>query len=61
MIFKLRNRTKYMTLQAGDIILTGTPKGVVMGYPDKQQVWLKSGDVVEIRIGGIGCLTNYFR
>ena len=49
-----------MTLQAGDIILTGTPSGVVLGYPEDQQDWLKTGDEISIEIEGLGRLTNSF-
>ena len=45
-----------MTLNPGDIIATGTPKGVGKGFnPPK---YLKAGDKVEIRIEGIGSLIN---
>jgi 2-keto-4-pentenoate hydratase/2-oxohepta-3-ene-1,7-dioic acid hydratase in catechol pathway len=50
--------TKYMTLKPGDLILTGTPEGVVFGYPMDKQIWLKSGDVVSIEIEKLGTLTN---
>ncbi|WP_096189456.1 fumarylacetoacetate hydrolase family protein [Evansella halocellulosilytica] len=47
-----------MTLEAGDIIATGTPKGVGKGFnPPK---FLKAGDVVEVEIEGIGTLKNVF-
>ena len=45
-----------MTLQAGTIIATGTPAGVVMGMQPPQ--FLQTGDVVECRIAKIGVLTN---
>ena len=45
-----------MTLLAGTIIATGTPSGVCMGMEDP--VFLRSGDVVECEIGGIGVLRN---
>lgn len=45
-----------MTLNPGDIIATGTPKGVGMGFTPPR--FLKSGDVVEINIEGIGALVN---
>lgn len=45
-----------MTLKAGSIIATGTPKGVVMGMDSLP--FLKRGDVVECRIEGIGSLVN---
>lgn len=45
-----------MTLKAGTIISTGTPEGVGMGFvPPK---FLKSGDIVECVIEGIGSLRN---
>ena len=45
-----------MTLLPGDIIATGTPQGVGMGFnPPK---FLKKGDVVEINIDPIGTLRN---
>jgi len=50
--------SRHMTLMPGDIILTGTPEGVILGYPENQQVWLKPGDVVTIEIEKIGSLTN---
>jgi 2-keto-4-pentenoate hydratase/2-oxohepta-3-ene-1,7-dioic acid hydratase in catechol pathway len=45
-----------MTLEAGDIIATGTPAGVGKGM--KPPVFLKGGDVIEITIEGIGTLRN---
>ncbi|KAF3302708.1 FAA hydrolase family protein [Carnobacterium sp. PL12RED10] len=64
MIFKVAEIvsyiSEYMTLQAGDIILTGTPSGVVLGYPEDQQDWLKTGDEISIEIEGLGRLTNSF-
>lgn len=44
------------TLEAGDIIATGTPSGVGMGMQPQQ--WLKVGDVMEAEIDGIGVLRN---
>ena len=48
--------TKGMTLEPGDIILTGTPSGV--GHPRKPPVWMKAGDVCEVEIEGVGILRN---
>lgn len=45
-----------MTLQSGDVILTGTPPGV--GFTRKPPVFLKAGDVVEVAIDGLGTLSN---
>ncbi len=48
----------HMTLVPGDIILTGTPEGVVLGKPHEQRVYLKDGDVVTVQIEKLGSLTN---
>jgi acylpyruvate hydrolase len=49
--------TEGMTLEPGDIILTGTPSGV--GHARKPEpVWMKQGDVCEIEVEGIGVLRN---
>lgn len=44
--------SRFMSLQPGDIISTGTPPGVGMGQ--KPQVFLKRGDVMELGIEGLG-------
>ena len=46
--------SKLMTLEPGDIIYTGTPEGVIGGYPKEKQVWLKPGDRVTTRIEKLG-------
>lgn len=48
-----------MTLMPGTIIATGTPSGVGMGFDPPK--FLKSGDVVECSIEGIGTLRNVVR
>ena len=48
-----------MTLLPGTIIATGTPSGVGMGFDPPK--FLKSGDVVECTIEGIGTLRNIVR
>ncbi|MBE7367278.1 fumarylacetoacetate hydrolase family protein [Ramlibacter pallidus] len=48
-----------ITLYPGDLIATGTPAGVGIGY--KPPKYLQSGDVVRIEIGGIGVLENPLR
>ena len=48
-----------MTLEPGDIIATGTPSGVGMGFTPPR--WLKSGDVVECEIQGVGLLKTTVR
>ena len=45
-----------MTLYPGDVIATGTPSGVGMGF--KPPRFLKKGDSVKIQIDGIGVLEN---
>ncbi|MCJ8011799.1 fumarylacetoacetate hydrolase family protein [Paenibacillus sp. KQZ6P-2] len=50
--------SQHMTLVPGDIILTGTPEGVVLGYPPEKQVYLKDGDQVTIQIEKLGSITN---
>jgi 2-keto-4-pentenoate hydratase/2-oxohepta-3-ene-1,7-dioic acid hydratase in catechol pathway len=45
-----------ITLQPGDLIATGTPAGVGIGFDPPK--YLKGGDVVRIEIGGIGVLEN---
>jgi 2,4-diketo-3-deoxy-L-fuconate hydrolase len=44
--------SKFMTLLPGDIISTGTPAGVGLGF--KPPVYLKPGDVMELGIDGLG-------
>jgi 2-keto-4-pentenoate hydratase/2-oxohepta-3-ene-1,7-dioic acid hydratase in catechol pathway len=48
--------SKHMTLQPGDIIFTGTPEGVIAGYPKDKQAWLKSGDKLVTKIEKLGDL-----
>jgi 2-keto-4-pentenoate hydratase/2-oxohepta-3-ene-1,7-dioic acid hydratase (catechol pathway) len=48
--------SKVMTLEAGDIISTGTPAGVAMSM--KEPKYLKSGDIVEITIENLGTIRN---
>jgi 2,4-didehydro-3-deoxy-L-rhamnonate hydrolase len=45
-----------MTLEPGDVIITGTPPGV--GMARDPQLWMKPGDEVSIEIEGLGTLTN---
>src|SRR5262249_4201665 len=46
----------YVTLEPGDLIATGTPAGVGLGF--KPPRYLRAGDVVRVAISGIGELTN---
>ncbi len=60
MVFKvgeiLHHLSRVMTLEPCDIIATGTPAGV--GFAMKPQRFLKHGDIVRIKIEGIGTLEN---
>lgn len=44
------------TLVPGDVILTGTPAGVILGRPKDQQDWLKAEDKLTVRVDEIGTL-----
>lgn len=60
MVFNCRQLVSYasnhLTLRPGDIIFTGTPEGVIIGYPKEKQVWLKAGDQVVTNIEKLGSL-----
>ncbi|OAH58542.1 MULTISPECIES: fumarylacetoacetate hydrolase family protein [Bacillaceae] len=47
------------TLEPGDIVITGTPGGVIQAMDP--QVWLKDGDVVRVEIDKVGVLENKVR
>jgi 2-keto-4-pentenoate hydratase/2-oxohepta-3-ene-1,7-dioic acid hydratase in catechol pathway len=48
-----------MTLEPGDVILTGTPAGV--GAARRPPRFLRDGDVVEVAIERVGRLHSYVR
>lgn len=48
--------SEFMTLEANDIIVSGTPSGVGMARSPK--LWMKEGDVVEVEINGVGLIRN---
>lgn len=60
MMFPIRREIEYistfMTLQPGDIIITGTPTGAGARFDPPR--YLKPGDVVEVEVEGIGTLSN---
>jgi acylpyruvate hydrolase len=62
MIFKIRDMIAYWSqlgLSPGDVLTTGTPRGVAAGRkPDQTPWWLKPGDLVEAEVEKIGCLCN---
>ncbi|MDQ0199161.1 2-keto-4-pentenoate hydratase/2-oxohepta-3-ene-1,7-dioic acid hydratase in catechol pathway [Neobacillus ginsengisoli] len=53
--------SEHFTLQPGDIILTGTPEGVILGLPEERRVWLKECDEVSVKIDKLGNLINTFK
>lgn len=48
--------SKYIKLEPGDLLFTGTPAGVALEQEDAK--WLRPGDLVEVEIEGIGRLVN---
>ncbi|HTC29726.1 MAG TPA: fumarylacetoacetate hydrolase family protein [Candidatus Acidoferrum sp.] len=46
--------SQFITLRPGDVIFSGTPSGVILGYPKDQQVWLKAGDRITTKITKLG-------
>ena len=62
MIFKIRDMIAYwsqMGLNPGDVLTTGTPRGVAAGRKqDQTPWWLKPGDIVEAEVEKVGLLRN---
>jgi len=56
----VRYVSQFMTLYPGDVINTGTPAGVAMGAPEPKP-FLRSGDVVELEISGLGRQRQEFK
>jgi 2-keto-4-pentenoate hydratase/2-oxohepta-3-ene-1,7-dioic acid hydratase in catechol pathway len=60
MIFNCRQLiafvTSIMTIEAGDILFTGTPQGVIFGEkaPPEQRRWLRAGDSIVSELEGLG-------
>ena len=50
--FLIHYISQFMTLLPGDVISTGTPPGVGLGF--KPPIYLKSGDIIELGIDGLG-------
>jgi 2-keto-4-pentenoate hydratase/2-oxohepta-3-ene-1,7-dioic acid hydratase in catechol pathway len=63
LVFGVRKLVSFLstgqTLQAGSLIMTGTPGGV--GFGMKPPVWLKDGDEVVVEIEGIGKVVNVMK
>lgn len=53
---QVEHLSQAMTLEPGDVILTGTPGGVGAGF--KPPRWLRAGDVVAVRIDRIGSIEH---
>jgi len=51
--------SEFMTLEPGDILVTGTPSG--LGFVRKPPIFMQPGDVCEVSIEGIGTLRNPVR
>jgi len=58
MIFNCKQIISYIsgriTMKPGDIIFTGTPQGVIQGYPPEKRVWLKAGDKIACSVEKLG-------
>lgn len=52
--------SKFMTLEPGDLIMTGTPEGVIIGRPIEEREYIKPGDTVTVEVEKLGALTNTF-
>jgi 2-keto-4-pentenoate hydratase/2-oxohepta-3-ene-1,7-dioic acid hydratase in catechol pathway len=48
--------SRHFTLDPGDVIITGTPEGVILGMAEKR--WMVPEDVVEVEVEGLGRLRN---
>lgn len=63
LVFPVRNLvailSECMTLEPGDVVVTGTPSGV--GAARNPPVWMKHGDTVEVEVEGLGKLVNTVR
>ncbi len=61
MIFDIADQiaiiSRYVALQPGDVIATGTPAGV--GFARKPPIFLRKGDVVQTTVVGVGTLCNH--
>ncbi|WP_208560605.1 fumarylacetoacetate hydrolase family protein [Marinilactibacillus kalidii] len=53
--------SRHLTLKPGDLIFTGTPKGVIYSQDKVDQHWLTQNDLLEASISGIGTLINQIK
>jgi 2-keto-4-pentenoate hydratase/2-oxohepta-3-ene-1,7-dioic acid hydratase in catechol pathway len=57
MIFRIgdiiEHFSRYMPLEAGDLVATGAPAGVAVGQPNAAELYLRPGDVIEIAFEGM--------
>lgn len=56
--YLIADLSRHFTLLPGDLLFTGTPEGVMQGYPEDKKQWLKPGDRVEVALEGVGTLVN---
>lgn len=52
--------SQYMTLEPGDLIMTGTPEGVIIGRTMQDRIYIQPGDEITVEVEKLGALTNYF-
>ena len=56
--YLIADLSRHFTLLPGDLLFTGTPEGVMQGYPEDRKQWLKAGDRVEVTLEGVGTLVT---
>ena len=53
--------SKYVCLEPGDLIFTGTPSGVALEQREDKRRWIEPGDVIDVEIEGVGTLRNVMK
>lgn len=53
--------SQFFTLMPGDVILTGSPDGMIICYPEEERVWVKDGDIMEVEVENLGRLVSYVK